>query len=326
MFRTLSLSKQGLSTVGVKCAAVLGSLALLVSVAACGTTDTNTSGSAATASASGASSADPQGYDTSAVTKDPEIAAMLPESITKDGKLTIGADTSYAPGEFLAADGKTPIGFDVDLSRAIAAIFGLKEVTVTSTLDSVIPAVGSKYDIGLSSLTMTPQRMDAVEFVTYFKAGSTYVVKKGNPKGIDPEHLCGQKVAIQTGSTQEELINQANAKCKAEGKDPMQIQSSKMQTDVTTAVATGKADIFYSDTPVAGYAIKQTGDVLQSIGQDVGVTPEAVAIKKGDMATAKAVQRAIQKLMDDGTYKKILDTWGVSSGAIDKAEINPRLD
>ncbi|MDY3126252.1 transporter substrate-binding domain-containing protein, partial [Bifidobacterium mongoliense] len=191
MSRTLGLSRQGLPALGIKCAAVLGSLALLVSVAACGTTDTDTAGSVnATASSSGASSADPKGYDTSAVKKDPAIAAMLPESITKDGKLTIGADTSYAPGEFLAADGKTPIGFDVDLSRAIAAIFGLKEVTLTSTLDSVIPAVGSKYDIGLSSLTMTPQRMDAVEFVTYFKAGSTYVVKKGNPKGIDSEHLC----------------------------------------------------------------------------------------------------------------------------------------
>ena len=151
-------------------------------------------------------------------------------------------------------------------------------------------------------------------------------VKKGNPNKVDSSNLCGVKVAVQTGTTQEEEVNKANEQCKADGKDAIDIQSSKLQTDVTTAVASGKADIFYADTPVAGYAIKQTGDTLEALGEDVGVTPEAVAVKKGDSKTAEAVQKAIQKLMDDGTYKKILDTWGVSSGAVDKAEINPSVE
>ena len=70
-------------------------------------------------------------------------------------------------------------------------------------------------------------------------------------------------------------------------------------------------------------AIKQTGDTLETLGEDAGGVPEAVAIKKGDSDTAKAVQAAMQKLMDDGTYMKILKHWGVESGALDKAEINP---
>ena len=116
------------------------------------------------------------------------------------------------------------------------------------------------------------------------------------------------KVAVQTGTTQEEEVNKDNEQCKADGKDAIDIQSSKLQTDVTTAVASGKASIFYADSTVSAYAIKQTGDTLETLGEDAGGVPEAVAI---------------QKLMDDGTYKKILDTWGVGSGAIDKAEINP---
>ena len=152
------------------------------------------------------------------------------------------------------------------------------------------------------------------------------MVQKGNPNKVDSSNLCGVKVAVQTGTTQEEEVNKANEQCKADGKDAIDIQSSKLQTDVTTAVASGKADIFYADTPVAGYAIKQTGDTLEALGEDVGVTPEAVAVKKGDSKTAEAVQKAIQKLMDDGMYKKILDTWGVSSGAVDKAEINPSVE
>lgn len=176
-------------------------------------------------------------------------------------------------------------------------MFGLKENTVSSTFDSIIPSVGSKYDIGISSFTVTKERMEAVDFVTYFKAGSTFVVQKGNPNKVDSSNLCGVKVAVQTGTTQEEEVNKDNEQCKADGKDAIDIQSSKLQTDVTTAVASGKADIFYADTPVAGYAIKQTGDTLEALGEDVGVTPEAVAVKKGDSKTAEAVQKAIQKLM-----------------------------
>ena len=92
---------------------------------------------------------------------------------------------------------------------------------------------------------------------------------------------------------------------------------------MTTNVTTGKADVSYADSSVAGYAIAQTDGQLEALGKASGMAKEAVAIKKGDTATAQAVQKALQKLMDDGTYMKILKHWGVDSGAIDKAEINP---
>ncbi|MBT1172400.1 ABC transporter substrate-binding protein [Bifidobacterium sp. MA2] len=315
-------------TKGLKTAtAAILSAAMLFAAAACGTTDSSdTASSSGDKSGSSSSSSSTKGFDTSSIKKDDEIAALLPDSVTKDGVLTVGTDTSYAPAEFLAADGKTPVGFDVDLSKALAAVFGLKENTVTSTFDSIIPSVGSKYDLGISSFTVTKDRLDAVDFVTYFKAGSTFVVQKGNPNKVDTSDLCGKKVAVQTGTTQEEEVNKDNDQCKADGKSEIDIQSSKLQTDVTTAVASGKADVFYADSPVAGYAISQTGDTLEALGEDVGVAPEAVAIKKGDSATVEAVQKAIQKLMDDGTYQKILDTWGVSSGAVDKPEVNPAAE
>lgn len=305
--------------------AAIVSATLLFSVASCGTSDSDDSDdSDSTGDVSGSSSI--EGYDTSGIEKDEDIAALLPDSITSDGKLTVGTDTSYAPAEFLAEDGKTPVGFDVDLTKAIAAIFGLEPETVSSTFDGILPAVGSKFDVGISSFTVTEERLDAVDFVTYFKAGSTYVVQKGNPDGIDVDDLCGVTVAVQTGTTQEEMINEDNDACKADGKDEIEVQSFDQQTDVTTAVASGKAAIFFADTPVSGYAVKQTEDTLEILGDDVDVAPEAVAIEKGDTDTANAFQQAIQKLIDDGTYGEILDTWGVSSGAIETSEINPTVE
>ena len=246
--------------------------------------------------------------------------------MTKDGKLTIGTNPSYAPAEFLDADGKTQIGYDMDLARAMGNIFGLETEIVSSNFDTIIPAIGSKYDLGIAAFTITKERMESVDFVSYFTAGMGYAVAKGNPKNVNPDDLCGLNVAVETGTVEEDAINETAKQCKADGKKDITIQSSKQQTDATTAVVTGKADVFFADSPVVGYAIAQTDGQLEQLGKDFDEVPNAIAIKKGDSQTTEAVQKAMQKLMDDGTYTKILQHWGVESGALDKAEINPAVE
>ena len=300
-------------------AAFMLSVAMLAAGSACGTSDGSDSSAS---SSSNAKSSELTGYDVSGVRKDAEIAKLLPDYVTKDGKLTIGMDTSYAPAEFLASDGKTPVGFDVDIAKALAGIFGLEADPETANFDSIIPAVGSKYDIGISSFTVTKERLEAVDFVSHFDAGSAWAVKKGNPNKIDTSDLCGKKVAVQTATMQETAANELAKQCKADGKPALEVISSKLQTDVTTNVVTGKADVFYADSPVAGYAIAQTDGQLETLGKAEGVAPEGIVIKKGDTQMDEAVQKAVQKLIDDGTYMKILKYWGVEDGAITKSEIN----
>ena len=297
-------------------AAAALSVAMLFSAAACGSSDKGGSSKSVTITS----------YDVSSVKKDDAIAALLPESVTKDGKLTIGTNPSYAPAEFLDADGKTQIGYDMDLARAMGNIFGLDTEIVSSNFDTIIPAIGSKYDLGIAAFTITKDRMESVDFVSYFTAGMGYAVAAGNPKNVDENDLCGLNVAVETGTVEEEAINKTAKQCKADGKKDITIQSSKQQTDATTAVVTGKADVFFADSPVVGYAIAQTDGQLEQLGKDFDEVPNAIAIKKGDSQTAEAVQKAMQKLMDDGTYTKILQHWGVESGALDKAEINPAVE
>ena len=299
-------------------AAFMLSVAMLATGTACGTSDD----SDASASKSSSKSSELTGYDVSGVKKDDAIAKMLPDYVTKDGKLTIGMDTSYAPAEFLAADGKTPVGFDVDIAKALAGVFGLEADLETANFDSIIPAVGAKYDIGISSFTVTKERLEAVDFVSHFNAGSAWAVKKGNPNKVDTSDLCGLKIAVQTGTTQEEEVNKGAEQCKADNKLDIQILSNKLQTDVTTNVVTGKADVFYADSPVAGYAIAQTDGELETLGKTEGIAPEGIVVKKGDQQMDEALQKALQKLIDDGTYMKILKYWGVQDGAISKPEIN----
>ena len=299
-------------------AALALSAAMVVSMGACGTSDKTDS-----QASDDSNSSSTTGYDVSGVKKDEKIAKMLPSSVTKDGKLTVGMDTSYAPAEFLAADGKTPVGFDVDIVKALG--------------ENVRPRGGSadvefRFDHSINRFEVRYRRLVVHHYpgthegrrLRQHVQGRFHVGgQEGNPGKIDTSDLCGLKIAVQTGTTQEEEVNKGAEQCKADNKLDIQILSNKLQTDVTTNVVTGKADVFYADSPVAGYAISQTDDQLEALGEDVGVTKEAVAIKKGDSDTAKAVQAAMQKLMDDGTYMKILKHWGVESGAVDKAEINP---
>ena len=80
------------------------SAAMLFAAAACGTSDAS---DASSDSGSGSSdSSKIESFDVSGIQKDEEIAKLLPESVTKGGKLTIGTNPSYAPAEFLDADGK----------------------------------------------------------------------------------------------------------------------------------------------------------------------------------------------------------------------------
>ncbi|KFI70736.1 ABC transporter substrate-binding protein [Bifidobacterium merycicum] len=292
------------------------SAAMLVSFAACGTSD-------ATDKDSGASKTTTAGYDVSSVKKDAELATLVEGNTVKDGELSVGMELSYAPAEFLAEDGKTPTGYDVDISKAIGNVLGLKTKIVSSMFDTIVPSVGSKYDLGITAMTITKERMDSVDFVSYYRAGSTWTVQKGNPKKVDTSDLCGNKIAVQTGTVQEDEANKIAKQCETDGKKDAEVASYKRQAEAATAVATDKADVFYADSPVAGYAISQTDGQLEALGKDVGVVKEGIAIQKNNTKMATAVQKAVQKLMDDGTYMKILKHWGVESGALDKAEINP---
>src|SRR5262249_43441475 len=88
------------------------------------------------------------------VQTDPSIASQVPASIKSSGQLSVAADATYAPDEFIASDGKTVIGMDADLAKAIAQLMGLQATVQNIPFDSIIPGLAAgKYDLGMSSFT-----------------------------------------------------------------------------------------------------------------------------------------------------------------------------
>ena len=162
--------------------------------------------------------------------------------------------------------------------------------------------------------------------VTLYTSGTQYSVLKDNPRAIDPSDICGDSVAVLTGSVYEEMANDKNDDCKHNGKKGVTIQSYKNSADVATAVAGGKADLWFSDSPVVDYAEKQSKGRVQPIGKVVDSTPKAAIVAKNDTQLADAIHAAIQKLIDDGTMKKILAKWGTEESFISESQLNPKPD
>lgn len=303
-------------------AAMASALALAAGLSAC------TDAADWHASGSSTASTSTQGYDTSGIQKDDTIAAMLSSDDLSDGSLDIGASTDYAPAEFLSSSGKA-IGYDVDLTTAIGKVLGVPSTTHTAEFDSIIAAMGSKYDLGVSSFTITTEREQSVDMISYINVGSSFDVQAGNPKGIDTsDHLklCGLAVGVQVGTSQEDTMKQDAEKCSAAGEATLQVRSYNTQSEASTALAGGTIDAMYADSTVAGYAVEQTGGQLETVGEVEDALPQGILVSKDDPTLTKAVQAAVQKLMDDGTWQKILEAWGIEDGALDKAEINPNVE
>ena len=252
------------------------------------------------------------------------LAAKVPADIKSTGKLEFGTDASYAPSEFLAEDGTTIVGFDVDLGNAIAQKLGLQGNWTAAQFDSIIVGVQSgKYNAGMSSFTINAEREKQVNMVSYFDAGTMWAVPTGNPGGVTVEDPCGKNIAVQKATVQAEEIEATDKKCQADGKAAINIQPYNLQSDATTAVVSGKSDAMLADSPVTAYAIQQSGGKLEQLGDIYGTAPYGVVVAKDQTEFAVAFSGAINELIADGTYQQILDNWGVGSGAISKSVVNP---
>ena len=114
-----------------------------------------------------------------------------------------------------------------------------------------------------------------------------------------------------------------NKKCTADGKQPINIVTLKNQTDITTRLVNGSIDAMAADSPIIGYALTQTNGQLEKLGDVYDAAPQGIAVAKSDTALADVIQKTVTKLMEDGSYKKILEGWGNADGAITKSEVNP---
>ena len=286
--------------------------------------DPTSSGSSTSGSDSSTAAATTASYDVSKIPTVDEIAALVPDDVKERGTLRNGASADYAPAEFLGDDSQTPQGYDVDINKALAKVMGLNEGTTNhAEFPTIIPALGTKFDVGISSFTITSEREEQANLVSYVQVGSAYGVAAGNPKNFDPANPCGKTIGVQTGTAQEDYATELSDKCVADGKDKITIMPHDLQTDIATKVIGGQYDATFADSTVIGYTANLSSGKIEQVGDVVESAPQGVAVSKNDEQLTQAVQKAMQYLMDNGYLKDILPTYGAQDAALTTAELNP---
>jgi polar amino acid transport system substrate-binding protein len=260
------------------------------------------------------------GSSTSAsVEKDEDLAAMVPAEIAKRGTIKVGTDPTYAPNEF-KDDSDKIVGFDIDLFNAVSEKLGLKAEYNASIFDNIIPGVqGGSYDVGVSSFTDNAEREQVVDMVTYLEAGTQWA--RAADGDVDPDKACGHKVAVQTGTVQVDDLTARSEACTTAGDKAIDILQFDDQGAASNAVVVGQAEAVLADSPIVAYAVQQSNDKLELVGDVYDAAPYAYVVPKGS-ELGKALQGAVQSLIDDGTYADILKKWLLEGGAVDTSQIN----
>lgn len=266
---------------------------------------------------------DSSGGDTAA--KNEAAIALLPEAIASKGKLLVATDATYPPSEFIAEDGKTIIGFDVDLMVALGQALDLEVEFQNASFDTIIPGLDSgQFDVGASSFTDNKEREETVDFVTYFLAGQNFYVAANSEIELDGlESLCGHSVAMQKGTIQETGATEQDAACKAAGKDGVEVLSFDSQTDANVAVSSGRAEIGFGDSQLVAWIATESDGEFRVEGTPFDTAPYGFAVAKNGLAPA--LLEALKGIIEDGTYLAILEKWGMADGAIGEPVINGAL-
>ena len=287
--------------------------ACMVAVVGCGSSSSSSS-SSSSASASSTSSA--------ATSADPAVAKLVPAQIKSKGTITVAADASYAPNEFIGSDGHTVVGMDPDLMKALGAVMGLKVNVVNQTFDSIIPGLAAgKYDVGASSFTDTKARQKQVDFVDYFVAGESFLVKaQGGPTINGLADLCGKTVAVEKGTTEQTDATTQSGKCKSAGKPGVTVLAFPDQNGANLALSSGRAQVGFADSPVAEYQVKKSNGQFKISGPSIANAPYGLAVPKNS-GLAPPMLAALKVLMTNGQYMTILTHWGIQAGAIPAAQV-----
>jgi polar amino acid transport system substrate-binding protein len=252
----------------------------------------------------------------------PALYNALPASIKAKGLITFVTDPTDPPMQLFDKN-NILVGAEVDLVKALGLILGVKVKFVTANFDTIIPGIeAGRYDASVSAFADRVGRQKVVDFVDYFTSSRAYLFKTGTHPGLQTAtDLCGLNVAVAKGTTMADSIVTQSAACVAAGKAAIGNQIYPDQSACVLAVQSGRADMTILSDHVALWIASTAGGNL-----DVLLKPKeandinGMVVKKGGLV--RTMQKAVQQLMDNGTFRKIFTKWGVQKLMLTTATVN----
>jgi polar amino acid transport system substrate-binding protein len=270
--------------------------------------------------------ADPTQDVLSSIAVDPALRAELPTSIQRSGTLVLA--TTDRPGTVGlpiagTAPGGADIGVEADIRDAVARLLGISWKVENSSFDTIILGVqNGKFDVGQDDFAVTKAREQVVDFAPYLSDGQAFV--SASDSSLNAVHsitdLCGLTIATLPGSTFQQILSDDASKCAAAGKAAYTVSLFSDTTPIWLGLANGKVDVYFGPELSLRYDVTHLPNV-KFLG-DFGSTPVGFVASRGT-GLAKSLSDAINKLVADGDYAKILAKWSIGSSGIAHSEVNP---
>lgn len=218
------------------------------------------------------------------------------------GKLRVATDATYPPFEFID-ENKAFQGFDMDLIREIGRRLGMEVELINVAWDGLLPGLlVGQYDLVISAMTITDERAQSVDFSDpYFATGQVILVRKGTTDIKQPSDLKGKVVAVQIGTTGQFAAEKI--------KGVKRIDTYNTTPEAFLALKMKKADAVVADELVALEEQKANPGLLEIVGKPFTVEYYGIAVKKGNSALLRQINRALAQIKADGTYDAIYDKW-----------------
>lgn len=270
---------------------------------------------------SSCSSSSSQG-DTSATSADPR----LPETIRASGVMKVGSAVGFPPYEFYADDGTTVMGYEPDLMHEIGKRLGIRVEFVNDAWASLFPGLKTgRFDAVATGMTVTKERQETNDFVSSAKDSYGILVRKGQGKDFQEQtDLCGKTITGLRGSEVETWGDQLDQACSAAGKPSVNMLVFDSGTQALLAVQSGRAEATSAQVAQLLYYAKQSPadyEVDEEITYSNGFV--GFAVSKDNRGLSEAMAQALQQMIDDGTYTKIMHDWNLDSLTVADSVINP---
>ena len=263
------------------------------------------------------------------VSADPALKSLIPDDFLKRGYIIAGTNPNTPPTTFYKEDNNTLAGREIDIMNAVGERLGIAvQWRDTGGFDNIIPGLKTgRYDVALSNINATPTRLKQIDFVGYYNASLLGIIARKDA-GITPfkslSDVCGKEVGAGSGTTQVTRLEEASKACEAAGKQPIKVAIFPDRPAGVQAVVSGRVPMFLGPYEGLLWQVNVIKPLTMSGEITVSDAPVSVAFPKAS-PLEPAVQAALNSLIKDGSYRKILDKWGIGFGAVTEARRNEEI-
>lgn len=221
------------------------------------------------------------------------------DRVESSGTLRVGIEGAYPPFNSFDSNNNL-VGFDVDISNEIAERLGVEAEFVPTPWDSIIGGLNAgKYEIVISSLTITEERAQKVDFtVPYYHTG-TQIFAPGANTIVSTDDLAGLNIGVTLGTTFEGMALERGAKVTTYKSDQLAMED----------LDTGRIDGVITDGPVGLAIISARGYDIVTVGDRISNPAAGIAVDKGQEKLLDAVNGALEAMQADGSYEEISKKW-----------------